>query len=73
MTNPLRISLDGTVDKIILSPRPKVPEKAQIKVEERDGLNLEIRIGNILKNENEEDVGLKFGARVKIIIEAKNH
>ena len=43
--------LPGTVEKIIKSPFPSEPEKAQIAVEGADHLYREIRIDNALTNE----------------------
>jgi hypothetical protein len=44
--------LPGTVEKIIKSPIPDEPEKAQIVVEGADHLYREIRIDNTLTTEN---------------------
>ena len=62
--------LPGTVEKIIKSPFPKEPEKAQISVEGADHLYREIRIDNTLTNENGEEVSLKPGAQVEVTVEA---
>jgi hypothetical protein len=62
--------LPGTVEKIIKSPFPSEPEKAQITVEGADHLYREIRIDNTLTNENGEEVSLKPGAQVDVIVEA---
>jgi hypothetical protein len=63
-------TLPGTVEKIIESPHPSVPEKAQIGVEGADHLYREIRIDNVLKDEEGHDVALKRGASVEVTIEA---
>jgi hypothetical protein len=63
-------TLPGTVEKIIESPHPSVPEKAQIGVEGADHLYREIRIDNILKDEEGHNVALKPGAAVEVTIEA---
>jgi hypothetical protein len=60
----------GTVEKIIPSPHPSVPERAQIAVEGADHLYREIRIENTLTDENGEEVKLKPGAEVDVIVEA---
>jgi hypothetical protein len=60
----------GTVEKIIKSPHPSVPEKAQIAVEGADDLYREIRIENALRDEAGEEVALKPGAPVEVTIEA---
>ncbi len=63
--------LPGTVEKIIKSPFPSVPEKAQITVEGGDHLYREIRIDNILTNDKGEEVSLKPGAHVEVTVEAE--
>jgi hypothetical protein len=62
--------LPGIVEKIIKPPHPSLPEKAQITVEGADDLYREIRIENVLKDEDGEKVALKPGAHVEITIEA---
>jgi len=64
-------TLPGTVDKIIKSPRPGIPEKAQISVEAADPLYQEIRIENSLTAENGAHVRLKMGVEVEVTVEAK--
>lgn len=63
-------TLPGVVQKIIKSPDPSIPEKAEITVERADDLYREIRIENTLTNEDGETVGLKKGAEVAVTIEA---
>jgi len=63
-------TLPGTVEKIIESPHPSVPEKAQIGLEGADHLYREIRIDNVLRDEDGEKVALKPGAQVEVTIEA---
>ncbi len=63
-------TLPGTVEKIIKSPHPSVPEKAQIAVEGAEDLYREIRIENVLKDEDGQQVALKPGATVEVTIEA---
>lgn len=60
----------GVVEKIIPSPIPGEPEKAQIAVEGADHLYRELRIENTLTNDNGKEVQLKKGAEVEVIIEA---
>jgi hypothetical protein len=60
----------GTVEKIINSPIPHEPEKAEISVEGADHLYREIRIENTLQDENGEKVKLKVGAQVDVTVEA---
>jgi hypothetical protein len=62
--------LPGTVEKIIKSPFPSEPEKAQITVEGADHLYREIRVENTLTNENGDEVSLKPGAHVEVTLEA---
>ncbi len=63
-------TLPGTVEKIIKPPHPSMPEKAQIAVEGTEDLYREIRIENVLKDENGQEVALKEGAPVDVTIAA---
>jgi hypothetical protein len=63
-------TLVGTVEKIIKPAHPSLPEKAQIAVEGGEDLYREIRIDNVLKDENGQAVALKPGAPVEVTIEA---
>lgn len=64
-------TLPGTVEKIIKSPNPDEPEKAQIAVEGADDLYREIRIENTLTNEHGEEVSLKPGVQVEVTVKAE--
>jgi len=64
------VTLPGTVEKIIKSAEPTEPEKAQIAIEGADDLYREIRIENSLTDENGDEVRLKKGAEVEVIVEA---
>jgi len=64
------VTLDGTVEKIIRSPDPSVPEKAQIGIERADELYREVRIENVLINEQGKKVALKEGAKVDVTVSA---
>jgi hypothetical protein len=64
-------TLPGTVEKIIKSPFPSEPEKAQIAVEGAEHLYKEIRIENTLTDEHGDKVQLKPGAQVKLTVEAE--
>lgn len=64
-------TLPGVVEKVIKSPYPTEPEKAQITVETADHLYKEIRIENSLKDANGNDVALKQGAKVEVTVEAE--
>jgi hypothetical protein len=63
-------TLPATVEKIIKSPHPAIPEKAQIAIEGADHLYKEIRIENTLTDENGNKVALKPGSEVEVKIEA---
>lgn len=63
-------TLPGTVEKVIKSPDPNVPEKAQITVEGAEDLYREIRVENVLTDEKGQIVSLKPGAPVEVTIEA---
>ena len=65
------VTLPGTVEKIIPSPHPSEPEKAQIGIEGADELYREIRVENSLQDENGNEVALKPGAQVEVTIEAE--
>jgi len=60
----------GKVQKIIKSPFPDIPEKAEIAVEEADDLYREIRIENTLVDGDGNKVALKPLADVDVIVEA---
>ena len=71
MSDKPSTTLPATVEKIIKSPSPSEPEKAQIAVEGADNLYKELRIENTLIDENGEKVSLKQGAEVDVTIEAE--
>ena len=64
-------TMPGTVDKIIPSPGPHQPEKAEIAVDGADRLYRDLRIENALTNEHGEDVKLKKGAHVEVTVTAE--
>jgi hypothetical protein len=70
MAEKSTVTLTGTVEKIIESPHPTEPEKAQISVEGADTLYRELRIDNSLTDENGNEVRLKKGAEVDVKVEA---
>jgi uncharacterized cupredoxin-like copper-binding protein len=70
MTDKSSRTLPGTVEKVIKSPYPGEPEKAQIAIEGADELYKEIRIENTLIDEKGEKVRLKPGAEVEVTVEA---
>jgi hypothetical protein len=63
--------MPGTVDKIIPSPRPSQPEKAQIAVDGADQRHRDLRFENILTDEHGDDVKLKKGAHVEVTVTAE--
>lgn len=63
-------TLPGTVEKVIKSRFSNEPEKAQIALEGADHLYRELRIENVLTNENGDEVSLKPGAQVEVTVEA---
>jgi hypothetical protein len=60
----------AVVDKIIKPSVPDGPEKAQIEIEGADHLYREIRVENVVVDENGEKAKLKPGAQVEVIVEA---
>jgi hypothetical protein len=70
MSEKASTTLPATVEKIIKSPLPNEPEKAQISVEGADHLYRELRIENTLTDQNGERVRLKPGAEVEVTIAA---
>jgi anti-sigma B factor antagonist len=64
------VILPGTVEQIIESPHPSIPEKAEISVQGADELYQEIRIENTLTDEHGDEVRLKEGALVEVTVEA---
>ena len=68
---PPSLTMPGTVDKIIPSSRPSLPEKAQIAVKGPDRRKQDIRIENSLTDEHGDEVKLKKGAHVELTVEAE--
>ena len=71
MTEKPNVTLPGKGEKIIKSPDPSEPEKAEISVEGADTLYQEIRIENALTDEDGNEVRLKKGAEVEVTVEAE--
>lgn len=65
------VTLPGTVEHIIPSPYPGMPEKVQITIEKADDLYQQIRIENTLTDKHGDKVGLKKGADVDVTVEAE--
>jgi hypothetical protein len=70
MSEKPSVTLPAVVEKVIKSPYPGEPEKAQITVDGADDLYREIRIENTLTDENGDKVRLKPGAEVEVTVEA---
>ena len=68
--NKSKTKKPGTVKKIIKSPFPEEPQKAEIAIEDADDLYREIRVENTLENEKGKKVKMKQGAQVDVTIEA---
>ena len=66
MTEKPSATMPGTVERIMKSPFPGEPERAQILIEGADQSYQEIRIENTLIDENNEEVHLKAGAKVRV-------
>ena len=65
-----RKKLRGKVEKIIKPVHPSEPEKAQITIEDADHLYREIRVENVLADEQGDRASLKPGAKVDVVLEA---
>ena len=65
-----RRKLRGTVQKVIKPSIPSQPEKAQINIHGADDLYREIRVENVVTDENGKEAQLKPGAEVDVIVEA---
>jgi len=70
MSEKPHMTVPGQVEKIIPSPDPREPEKAQINIEAAEPLYREVRVENTLKDKEGNVVKLKKGAKVAVTIEA---
>jgi molybdopterin-binding protein len=68
-----RKKLHGKVEKIIKPVVSGGPEKAQISIVEGEELYREVRVENVLTDETGEEVGLKPGADVDVVVEADSN
>jgi hypothetical protein len=68
-----RKRLHGTVEKVIKPFVPCEPEKAEIRIAEADDLYREIRVENVVTDENGEKASLKPGAKVDVVVEADSN
>jgi hypothetical protein len=64
-------TMPGTVKKIIPSPRPSQPEKAQIAIDGPDQRHRDLRFENTLTDEHGDDVKLKKGAHIEVTVTAE--
>jgi hypothetical protein len=64
-------TMPGIVEKIVASPRPSQPEKAQIAVDGSHHRVCDFRIDSTLTDENGDDVKLKKGAHVEVTVTAE--
>jgi hypothetical protein len=65
-----RKRMHGTVERVIEPIQPGQPEKAQIAIEEAEHLYREVRVENVINDDNGEASRLKLGAKVDVILEA---
>jgi hypothetical protein len=63
-----RKKLRGRVQRVI-KPFANEPEKAEIEVDEAEDLYREIRIENVVTDENGKQARLKPGAKVDVVVE----
>jgi Ribonuclease G/E len=70
MDSNLKTSKPGIVDKIVKSPLPDEPDKAQIVVKGAEPLYREIRIENKLEDASGNQVELKEGAHITVTVKA---
>jgi predicted DNA-binding antitoxin AbrB/MazE fold protein len=65
-----RRKMRATVKKIIKPAFPREAEKAEIVIEEAEDLYREIRVENVVVDENGKKASLNEGAKVDVVIEA---
>lgn len=65
------MKLPGKVQKVIRSPFPGEPEKAEIAIDGADGLYKEIRIENKLQDDEGNLVQVKPGEDVDVTVESE--
>jgi len=63
-----RKRMHGTVEKVIALPGQ--PEKAQIAIKEAEPLYREVRVENVITDDNGEASRLKVGGKIDVILEA---
>lgn len=67
-----RRKLRGTVEKIIRSPLSPGKETAQINIKEADVLYREIRVENVLEDDEGSKERRENGEEVDVILESEN-
>jgi predicted DNA-binding antitoxin AbrB/MazE fold protein len=65
-----RKKLHGIVEKVIKPVFPSEGEKVQIDIKEADDLYREIRVENVLTDDDGQKARLKAGSKVDIVVEA---
>ena len=70
MTDKPNKTLPGRVEKIMPASHSRETEMAQIELEDGDDLYKEIRVDNTLEDEEGNQVRLKKGVKVDVIVEA---
>ena len=71
MPEKANVALPAEVEKIIKSPDPREPEKAQINIQDgADPLYKELRIENSLTDDKGNEAKLKEGAKVEVTVHA---
>jgi hypothetical protein len=63
----------ATVQRIIKSVDPDVPEKAQIEIKDGEELYREIRVVNEITDDDGSSATFKPGAEVDVIVEADSN
>jgi hypothetical protein len=70
MTQKPSVTLPATVEKVLTPEAPELPEKAQIAIEGADELYRQLRVDNVLTNQNGEELKMREGAKVDVTLEA---
>ena len=65
-----RKKLRGTVEKVIKPAHPSQSEKAQIDIKEADDLYREIRVDNVLTDDQGKEARLEPGDEVDVTLES---
>jgi hypothetical protein len=73
MSNKVKTTKSGTVDRLVVSVDPRERDKVQISIHDAEPLYQEIRIENSLKDADGNEMQLKDGAEVEVHIEAEKN